>query len=96
MLYDVTTLTVRVVPRSSRTAAERERGDLVLRVRAPAEGGRATEESRRLVAESLGVPRSAVTLRAGARSRTKIFQVEGLGPAEIAARIEAIPARSER
>jgi uncharacterized protein len=96
MLYDVTTLTVRVVPRSSRAAAERDRGELVLRVRAPAEGGRATEEARRLLAESLGVPRSAVTLRRGVRSRTKIFQVEGLAPAEIAARVEAIPPRSAR
>jgi len=90
MLYDVAALTVRVVPRSNRAGAERRGGQVVLRVRAPAEGGRATEEARRLLAEALGVPRAAVGLRTGARSRTKTFEVEGLSPKMIAARVAAI------
>jgi uncharacterized protein len=93
MLYDVATLTVRVVPRSSRPGIERRGDEVVLRVGAPAEGGRATEEARRLVANAVGVSRSAVRLRTGARSRTKTFDVESLAPAEMAARVEAITSR---
>jgi uncharacterized protein YggU (UPF0235/DUF167 family) len=48
-------------------------------VRAAPEGGRATEEARRALAESLGVPGSAVEPHRGTRSRTKVFDVAGLG-----------------
>ena len=71
MLYDVATLTVRVVPRSSRPGAERRGSDVRVRVGSSAEEGRATEEARRLLAGALGVARSALTLRTGGRSRTK-------------------------
>jgi uncharacterized protein len=91
MLYDVATVTVRVVPRSQRTAAERRDDGVMLRVRSPAEGGRATEEARRLLADALGVPQSAVTLRTGARSKTKVFEIEGLSGAELAARLGVLP-----
>jgi uncharacterized protein len=91
MLYDVATVTVRVVPRSPRAEAERRDDGVVLRVRSPAEGGRATEEARRLLAEALGVSPSAVTLRTGARSRTKMFEIEGLSGVELAARVGVLP-----
>ena len=91
MLYDVATVTVRVVPRSTREGAERRADGVVLRVRSPAEGGRATEEARRLLAVALRVPRSAVTLRTGARSRTKVFEIEGLSGSELASRMGVLP-----
>ena len=91
MLYDVAALTLRVVPRSPRAAVERHGDGLVIRVQSPPEGGRATEEARRLVAEALGVPRAAVVLRTGARSRTKIYEIEGLSEAELRARVASIP-----
>ena len=87
MLYDVGTLTVRVQPRSSRPGIERRGKEIVVRVAAPPEGGRATEEARRVVAGALGVSRSTVTLRSGARSRVKVFEVEGLSEAEMTGRI---------
>jgi len=59
----------------------------VVHVAAPAVDGRATEEARRLLADSLGIPRGRVTLRSGARARVKIFEVEGLSDAHIEARI---------
>src|SRR5437660_1730151 len=65
MLYDVASITVRVVPRSSRAIVERWPRGIVVRVRAPAEAGRATEEARRVLAAALGTPRSRVTLRTG-------------------------------
>lgn len=86
---DMTTrITVRVRPRSGRTAVEAGPGDEVLvRVKAAPEGGKATEEARRAIAGALGVPASAVTLQTGARSRTKVFAVEGVAPDEVRTRL---------
>jgi len=71
----VGSLSVRVVPRSNRTAVERSRDGIVVRVRAAPEGGRATEEARKAVAAALGIPASAVTLHGGRRSREKVFEL---------------------
>ena len=60
-----------------------------MRVRAAAEGGQATEEARRALAESLGVPGSVVELHRGARSRTKVFEVAGLGQQQAEMRLRA-------
>ena len=81
------TLTVRVQPRSARPGLERRDGDVVVRVAAPPVEGRATEEARRLIADRLGLPRSAVTLRSGVRARVKIFVIDGLTDEQIHARI---------
>ncbi len=80
-------VTVRVIPRSRRSAVEAGPDGLVVRVRAPAEAGRATEEARRTLAEALGVPASAVRLRTGGRTRTKVFEVEGVAVAELDRRL---------
>jgi uncharacterized protein (TIGR00251 family) len=53
-------------------------GRLIVRVTAPAIEGRANEAVRRLVAKQLRVPKSAVTIVRGGRSRDKVIQVEGL------------------
>jgi uncharacterized protein YggU (UPF0235/DUF167 family) len=77
----VTTYSVRVVPRSGRTIVETGPGGaLTIRVRAVPEGGRATEEARRALAAHLGVPAGRVRLRSGARSRSKVFEVEANPP----------------
>ncbi|MBI2238280.1 MAG: DUF167 domain-containing protein [Actinobacteria bacterium] len=83
------TVTVRVVPRSSRRAVEVGPDGIVVRVQAPPEVGRATEEARRALAEALGVPPSSVSLRAGERSRTKVFEIEGLSLEEVRMRLPA-------
>ena len=71
-------VTVRVVPRAGRTSVEVQERGILVRVRSVPEGGRATAEARRALADALGVPASSVRLRTGARSRTKVFDVEGL------------------
>lgn len=53
-------------------------GVLIVRVTAPAIEGRANEAVRRLVAKHLRVPRSAVTIVRGGRSRDKVIEVQGL------------------
>jgi len=72
----MTTVTVRVVPRSGRREVRVEDdGRFTIHVRAAPVEGRATQEAARLLAAHLGVPPSAVRLRSGARSRTKVFEV---------------------
>jgi uncharacterized protein (TIGR00251 family) len=53
-------------------------GVLIVRVTATAIEGRANEALRRLMAKRLGVPRSAVAIVRGSRSRDKVIRIEGL------------------
>ncbi|WP_243705944.1 DUF167 domain-containing protein [Micromonospora sp. KC721] len=53
---------------------------LVIAVNAPAVDGRATEAARRALAGALGVRPAAVSLRTGAASRDKLFDVEHPDP----------------
>jgi uncharacterized protein len=84
---NMATITVRVAPRSGRTAVESGPDGVVVRVRSAPEGGRATEEAARALAEKLDVPRTRVHLRSGSRSRRKIFDVEGLSSQDLQRRI---------
>jgi uncharacterized protein len=88
------TVTVQVIPRAgARSVSRDEAGRLVVRVRSAPEAGRATEEARRLLAETLGVAPSRIALRTGARSRTKVFAVDGLTDEVLAMRLRATPLR---
>jgi uncharacterized protein YggU (UPF0235/DUF167 family) len=74
------TVPVRVKPAASRAAVGgRYDGPygpaLIVAVTAPAVDGRATEAARRALARALGVRPGSVTLRSGAASRDKLFQV---------------------
>ncbi len=81
-------ITVRVQPKAKRSEVSGY-ADGVLRVRIAAvpEKGKANQELIRLLAEVLGVPRSAVTIQKGATSRTKLVRVEGLSQEEVGERI---------
>jgi uncharacterized protein YggU (UPF0235/DUF167 family) len=75
-------ITIWVKPGSvhPRIGGERS-GALVVQVSARAVGGKATEAALGAVAAAFGVRRTAVTLVAGASSRTKIIDVAGGDPA---------------
>jgi uncharacterized protein YggU (UPF0235/DUF167 family) len=60
---------------------------IVIRVRALPQDGRATEEARRALAAALGVPPSVVALRRGRRSRVKVFEVAELTRDEVLQRL---------
>jgi uncharacterized protein len=73
-------IAVRVLPRSSRDAIEAvdDAGELHVRVAAPPADGAANAAVTRLVARSLGLPRSAVVLERGGASRHKRLRLEGI------------------
>jgi uncharacterized protein YggU (UPF0235/DUF167 family) len=78
----VVRITVWVRPGSPRPGVGGERdGALVVRVSARPVDGKATEATLAAMAAAFGVRRRAVTLVAGASSRTKIIEVEGADPA---------------
>jgi uncharacterized protein YggU (UPF0235/DUF167 family) len=78
-------ITIRVRPGSSRPSVGGEHaGALVVRVSAPAVGGRATEAALAAVAVAFGVRRDAVTLVTGRTSRTKVIEVAGGDPRVLA------------
>lgn len=78
-------VTVRVRPGSPRPGVGGEHdGALVVRVSAKAVDGRATEAALSAIAAAFGVRRRAVTLVTGAASRTKIVEVTGADPADLA------------
>lgn len=60
-----------------------------VRVAAPPEGGRANEAVVRLLAETLSLPREAVTLVSGHGARDKIVQLTGLDPNQIERRLSS-------
>lgn len=62
---------------------------LKVRVRARPVEGEANEALIRLLAKSLGAPRSSVSLARGGQSRLKMIEVAGLDDAELRARITA-------
>ncbi|MEO8457840.1 MAG: DUF167 domain-containing protein [Chloroflexota bacterium] len=83
-------LRVRVTPGARESAIGEWQGDLLrLKVREAAEKGRANEAVARLLAKSLDVPPTSVTLKRGATSREKLFEIEGLDDAEVRRRLNA-------
>ena len=84
------TFSVRVAPRASRNAIEGPHaGALKVRLTAPPLDGRANDALRRLLADRLNVPISAVRIVSGEKSRTKRVAVSGVSRAQVAAIFEA-------
>jgi uncharacterized protein len=80
---------VKVKPRASRAGIELSaEGELVVRVHAPAAENAANEECCATVARALDVPKSAVVVARGQKSRTKQLAVEGLPAGEARQRLE--------
>ena len=72
-------LTLHIQPRASRTdLAGLHGGAIKVRVAAPPVEGAANAELVRFVAERIGVPRAAVTIKSGATARRKTVVVQGV------------------
>jgi uncharacterized protein (TIGR00251 family) len=87
---DEVLLHVRVTPRARRNALGGIRdGVLTVRLAAPPVEGAANTALIALLAEALGLSRSAVRLEAGLRSRHKRVRISGLGAEEVARRLDS-------
>jgi uncharacterized protein (TIGR00251 family) len=85
-----TRVRLRVAPGATRAGIVGRHGDAwKVRVAAPAEGGRANDAVVRLLAETLSVPRAAVTLVSGHAARDKIVELAGVEPEQIDRRLSS-------
>jgi uncharacterized protein (TIGR00251 family) len=81
-------LPVKVVPGSSRDCIAGWLGaTLKVRVRAPAERGKANAAVEKLVADTLGVPGKCVQIVSGNTSARKTIEITGLSAAEACSRL---------
>jgi uncharacterized protein (TIGR00251 family) len=81
-------LAIRVQPRAKRTEVAGERGGaVVIRVSAPPVEGKANEAVEKLIADKLGVPKSAVAIVRGDSSRDKLVRIDGLSADEARTRL---------
>jgi uncharacterized protein (TIGR00251 family) len=83
-----TLLEIKVAPGASRSRIVGPHGDgWRVQIAAPPERGRANDALVELLAETLGVPRRAVSVVRGATSARKTVRIEGLSPAEVERRL---------
>jgi len=83
-----TVLNVCVIPRAKRSGVGGMRGDAwLIRLQAPPVDGAANEELISVLAKLLDVPKRAVTIVAGERSREKRVRVAGIDAAAAQARL---------
>ena len=92
-----TRLRLRVAPGAARASVVGRYGDAwKVRVAAPPAGGRANDAVVRLLADTLGLPRRAVTLVSGHGGRDKIVELAGVGPEQIERRLSSAAGKERR
>ena len=73
---DTRFIQVKVKPRARESALEQEpAGTWIARLKSPPVEGKANAELIELVARRFGCPRSAVSIKSGAGSRTKLVKI---------------------
>ncbi|MBL9187637.1 MAG: DUF167 domain-containing protein [Opitutaceae bacterium] len=84
------TLPIKAIPNAPRSAVVGWLGDaLKVKVHAPPVEGRANDELCEFLADTLGLPRRAVTVLRGDTSRQKLVRIAGLTFAEVKAKLGA-------
>lgn len=84
------TLSIKAVPNAPRTEFAGWMGEVAkIKVHAPPVEGKANEELRAFLAETLDVPRRAVTVLRGDTARHKVIRIDGRSLAEARARLQA-------
>jgi uncharacterized protein (TIGR00251 family) len=92
-----TRVRLRVSPGATRAGVVGRHGEAwKVRVAAPPEGGRANKAVVRLLADTLSLPREAVTLVSGHGARDKIVELSGLGPSQIERRLSSAAGKERR
>jgi uncharacterized protein (TIGR00251 family) len=88
-----TRLRLRVSPGAGKAGIVGRHGDgWKVRVTAAPENGRANDAVLRLLADTLSLPRAALTLVSGHSGRDKIVLLDGVGPAQTDRRLVAATA----
>jgi uncharacterized protein (TIGR00251 family) len=78
------TLAIKVIPQAPRDEVVGWSGAaLKIKIRAPAQDGRANDALCEFIAETLGLPRRAVTIAHGKKSRQKLLRIDGLASGEL-------------
>lgn len=84
-------VTIRVQPRASRNQIQRRpSGAIVVRLTAPPVEGAANRALVEFLADALDVPKSAVEIVAGTRSREKRVRVAGMSAEALRSRLEQL------
>ena len=84
-------LSVRVIPRASKSTIAGRRGDAVLvRLSAPPVEGAANDALLDLLAKAFSIPRRQISIVSGQKSRDKRVAIEGLTEGDVSARLSAI------
>ena len=84
------TLPLKVIPNAPRDEVAGWMGEaLKVKIHAPALDGRANDALAEFLAERLGLPRRAVTLVRGDKSRHKVVRIDGLPLNEAKRRLDA-------
>ena len=87
-MADEAVLQVRVTPRAKRNALGAMEDDvLAVRLAAPPVEGAANKALIAFLAETFGVPRSAIRIESGAHARRKRVRISGLGAEAVARRL---------
>jgi uncharacterized protein (TIGR00251 family) len=87
---------IRVIPRAGRSAVAGTRGDAwLVRLQAPPVEGAANAELINVIATALGVPKRAVSIVAGERSRRKRVRVSGIDAATAESRLSTSGVRDQ-
>jgi uncharacterized protein (TIGR00251 family) len=89
-------LSVRVIPRAAQSGIAGRRGDdWLVRLHAPPVEGAANDELIDVIARALAVPKRAVSIASGERSRQKTVRVSGIDAATAAARLVSAQSRKD-
>ena len=84
-LKETITITVRVVPRSSKTEIVGDHdGALKIKLKAPPVDGAANEELIRFLSKHFGVPKANVQIISGLTGRNKRIRLAGVASSQIA------------
>ena len=83
-------LRVHVVPNAKSDVVVGEHGEaLKIKLRAPAVEGKANAALLRFLAEQLKLPRKAIVLKSGEKSRGKTIQIHGLSKEDVYTRLHS-------
>jgi uncharacterized protein (TIGR00251 family) len=84
-----TIIDVRVIPRAGKSAVAGVRGEAwLVRLRAAPVDGAANAELIAVLADALGVPKRAVSIVSGERSRQKRVRIEGVTDELVASKLK--------